>query len=225
VGVVKVAETFWDAIPAYVYPSITPWPYDPEAAKALLEENGYIDSDEDGIREDKEGNPLTITQGNMDETERQNYQELAQQQMLAIGIDLKTISYDRDILLDSYSNNGPAAVGDLDIMQWSDLPYFPDPDTSYWLCIDIPSDENPYGYNYYGCDETLDTLFQKQVVTVDPVEREKIFWQITKYIHDNVYYLGIYEDPDIWVMSPSLTGYKFSGVTPFFNIAEWDLIN
>jgi hypothetical protein len=44
-------------------------------------------------------------------------------------------------------------------------------------------------------------------------------------MHDNVLYLGIWEDGDIWVVSPYLTGYKFSGVTPFFNIPEWDVTN
>jgi len=223
-GLVKVNKTLWDDLPAYVDPSITDWPYDPEGAKTLLEDNGYVDSDGDGIREDLEGNPLTITYGTTDKTERQNYQALAQQQMLAIGIDLQTFSYDSDILFASYSEAGPAAIGDLDIMEWSDTPYFPDPDTTIWLCSDLQTEENPNGYNFLGCDKTLDTLFLQQSVTVDTDARELIFWQITKYIHDNVYYLGIYEDPDIWVMSPSLTGYKFSGVTPFFNITDWDKI-
>jgi len=221
-GVVPVTETFWDAIPTYVDPSIVPYQYDPEAAKALLEANGYVDTDNDGIREDKDGNPLRITQGNTDKTERQSYQALAQQQMKEIGIDLVTYSYNSDILFGSFSDGGPAAVGDLDIMQWSDVPYFPDPDTSYWLCSDIPSDENPYGYNYFGCDETLDALFQQQIVEIDPDARQKIFWEITKYMHDNVLYLGIWDDGDVWIVNPLLTGVKFSGVNPFFNIMEWD---
>jgi len=222
-GLVKVNKTLWDDLPAYVDPSITAWPYDPEAAKALLEENGYVDSDGDGIREDLDGNPLTITYGTTDKTERQNYQALAQQQMLAIGIDLQTFSYDADILFAGYSEGGPAAIGDLDIMEWSDAPYFPDPDTSYWLCSDQPSDDNPYGYNYFVCDEELDALFQQQIVTGDPAAREQIFWKITKLMNDNVYYLGIWEDPDIYVVNPLVTGYNISGVTPFHNIADWDI--
>ena len=34
--------------------------YDPEVAKQLLEEAGYVDTDDDGFREDPEGNPLEI---------------------------------------------------------------------------------------------------------------------------------------------------------------------
>ena len=47
--------------------------------------------------------------------------------------------------------------------------------------------------------------------------------QITKYMHDNVYYLGIWDDGDVWIVNPRLTDYKFSGVNPFFNIMEWDV--
>jgi peptide/nickel transport system substrate-binding protein len=223
-GVVKVVETFWDAMPAYVDPTIVPWPYDPEAAKQLLEQSGWIDRDGDGIREDENGNKLTITQGNTNKTERQNYQALAQQQLLAVGIDLQIESFESDILFDSFSNGGPAATGALDIMQWSDVPAFPDPDSSYWYCDQIPSDENPYGFNYFVCDETLDALFKQQLTTVDPAARAEIFHQITKYMHDNVYYLGIWDDGDVWIVNPRLTGYKFSGVNPFFNIMEWDVI-
>jgi peptide/nickel transport system substrate-binding protein len=222
-NLVKVTETFWDGLPQYVDPSIVPFKYDPEAAKALLEASGYKDINNDGIREDKDGNPLTITQGNTDKTERQNYQALAQQQLLAIGIDLKISSYDSDILFADLANDGPAATGKLDIMEWSDAPYFPDPDISYWLCTEIPTADNPQGSNYFGCDQTLDTLFQQQAVTADPEARKQIFWQISKYMHDNVLYMGIWEDPDTWIVNPRITGVKFSGVTPFFNIGEWDL--
>lgn len=223
-GVVSPNETFWDALPAFVSPDIEPWPFDPEAAKQLLQDAGYVDSDGDGIREDLEGNPLVITQGNTTKEERQNYQAVAQQQLLEVGIDLQIFSYDGDILFASYSDAGPAAIGDLDIMQWSDAPYFPDPDTPYWLCSEMATDEYPWGYNYFICDEYLDGLMQEQVVTTDLEARIELFHEITKYMHDNIYYLGIWDDPDVWIVNPALTGVKFSGITPFFNIAEWDFM-
>ena len=222
--VVKPGMTFFDALPAYVSPDIVPWAFDPEGAKQLLEDAGYVDSDGDGIREDLEGNPLTITQGNTTKEERQNYQAVAQQQLLAVGIDLQIFSYDADILFGSYSDAGPAAIGELDIMQWSDAPAFPDPDTPYWLCSEMVSDDYPWGYNYFICDEYLDGLFQEQLVTTDPAARVEIFHDITKYMHENVYFLNIWDDPDVWIVSPNLTGYKFSGVTAFYNMAEWDFV-
>ncbi|MCK4899902.1 MAG: hypothetical protein KAS38_14040, partial [Anaerolineales bacterium] len=113
---------------------------------------------------------------------------------------------------------------ELDIMQWSDTTSFPDPDTDYWLCSEMATDDYPWGLNQFICDEYLDGLFQEQVGTTDPAARQKIFHEITKYMHENVYFLNIWDDPDVWIVSADLTGIKFSGVTIFFNVEEWDFV-
>ncbi|PKO13975.1 MAG: hypothetical protein CVU39_16480 [Chloroflexi bacterium HGW-Chloroflexi-10] len=223
-GLTHPAETYWDPIAAkaYVSPDIVPWSYDPEGARAKLEAAGYVDSDGDGIREDLDGNPLTIVHGTTIREIRQDIQAVAQQQLLEVGINLDIESQDSDIFFGSFEDGAPPAIGEQDIMQWADSTYFPDPDTDYWLCDQVPSDENPFGYNYFGCDEELDALFQAQIIETDPSKRLNIFHQITKYMHDNVLWYGIYSDPDLWVVNSNLTGVKFSGVTPFYNIMEWD---
>jgi peptide/nickel transport system substrate-binding protein len=224
-GLTKPVETLWDPIAAsgYVSPDIEPWPYDPEAAKQLLEDAGYVDSDGDGIREDLDGNPLTLTHGTTIREIRQDNQAVCQQYLREVGIDLQILSYDADLFFGSYSDGSPAALGEVDIMEWSDSTMFPDPDQNYWLCSELPTDENPWGYNYFGCDEKLDALFQAQITTIDPAERAAIIQEITKYMHDQVYWLGIWDDPDMWIVGPRLTGVKFSGVTPFYAIMEWDV--
>ncbi|MFC1936250.1 ABC transporter substrate-binding protein [Chloroflexota bacterium] len=224
-GLTVPSNTLWDGLAAsgFVSPDIVPWKYDPEAAKALLEEAGYVDSDGDGIREDADGNPLVITHGTTIREIRQDIQAVTQQQLLEVGIDLQIQSWDSDIFFGDFASGAPPAIGSIDIMEWSDAPYFPDPDKDYWLCSQIPDDENPWGYNYFICDEYLDGLFQAQLVETDPAKRAEIFHEITKYMHDQVYWLGMYVDPDIWLVSSRLTGVKISGVTPFYNIMEWDI--
>lgn len=224
-GLTEPAETLWDALAAYGYvsPDIVPWTYNPDEARRLLDEAGYTDSDGDGIREDADGNPLVLIHGTTIREIRQDNQAVVQQYLRDVGIDLQIQSWDSDIFFGSYADGAPPAVGDIDIMEWSDGTYFPDPDTDYWLCSQIPTDENPWGYNYFTCDEDLDALFQEQLVTIDADQRTELFHQITKYMHENVYWLGMWVDPDYWIVGARLTGVKFSGVTPFFNVMEWDV--
>lgn len=62
-------------------------PYDPEAARALLDEAGWSDRDGDGVRENAEGLPLAISikynQGNQ---QRQDIAEIMQAQLAHVGI-------------------------------------------------------------------------------------------------------------------------------------------
>jgi len=225
-GLTVPAETLWDGIAAqgWVSPDIVPWEYDPEAAKALLDDAGYTDSDGDGIREDADGNPLTLIHGTTIREIRQDIQAVTQQMLREVGINLEINSWDSDFFFGSYTDGSPAMLGEVDIQEWSDTTgSFPDPDHYYWLCSEVPNEENPWGVNSFGCDETLDRMLQEQSTMIDPEERKAKIHEITKYIHDNVYWLGIYVDPDYWMIGERVTGYKFSGPTPFYNIMEWDM--
>jgi peptide/nickel transport system substrate-binding protein len=225
-GLTHAPETLWDPLAAYGYvPSdIQPWKYDPEAAKALLEEAGWTDSDGDGIRENAAGEKLTLVHGTTIREIRQDNQAVLQQQLKAVGIDLQLLSQDSDIFFGSFSDGAPCAVGDVDMMEWSDSTGgFPDPDHYYWLCSEVPDEENPWGANYFGCDETLNALLLEQLTIIDSDERTKVIQQIVKHIHEQVYWYGLWDDPDYWIVGPRLTGVKFSGVTPFFNIIDWDV--
>ncbi len=224
-GLSHPTETFWDGLAAagYVPSDVVPWKYDPEAAKALLEEAGWTDTNRDGIRENAAGQPLTLVHGTTVREIRQDIQAVLQQQLKAVGIDLQLVAEESDLFFGSFSDGAACAVGSVDIMEWSDAPLVPDPDTDYWLCEQVPSEENDWGYNYFGCDETLDGLFKQQLVAIDPAVRTPIIQQIAKYIHDQVYWYGLYDDPDYWIIGPRLTNVSFSGVTPLFSIAQWDV--
>jgi ABC-type transport system substrate-binding protein len=156
---------------------------------------------------------------------RQDTQAVAQQQLAQVGIKVELLNYDSDIFFATYGEDGPAATGLLDISEWSDTPYgWPDPDIAYWRCSEIPSDESPQGVNWQAiCDPELDGLFALQSTQVDFAARQKTFQQISKLMFDKVYWLGLWQDPDQWAIGARLSNVKISGVTPFFNITEWDL--
>jgi peptide/nickel transport system substrate-binding protein len=221
-GRTGVAATDWDNTP-WVDPSIKPWPYDPEQAKALLDEAGWVDSNGDGVRE-KNGEDLVVVYGTTNREIRQDTQAVAQQDLAEIGIKLDLQSFDADIFFATYGEDGPSSNFSLDMMEYSDSPDFPDPNAVVWRCSEIPSDDYPDGVNGTGvCDDTLEALFTKQSTQVDPAERQKTMYEITKYLFDNVYWLGLWHDPDLFGISSRLANVKISGATPFFNVAEWDI--
>ena len=223
-GVVGVPGSFWDALPFYNTPAVEPYPFDPEGAKALLDAAGWVDSNSDGTR-DKDGVEFVIQHGTTTREVRQELQAVAQQQLADVGIKLEILNFDADLFFSGYADGGPTYTGELDIQEWSDAPSgFPDPDIYYWYCSEIPSDDNPSGSNsFYICDEELDALIALQATQLDPAERQKSISKINQIFHDKVYWVGAWQDPDVWAVGPRLTGVKFSGVSPFFNITEWDI--
>ena len=221
-GLTQPPATYWENTP-FADPSVEPWPYDPERAAALLDEAGWVDSNGDGTR-DKDGVELVLSYGTTTREIRQDTQAVAQQQLAEIGIELELSNTDADTFFASFGDGGPAATGQFDIMEWSDSTNFPDPDWYYWLCSEIPSDDYPDGGNWQAiCDEQLDGWFQEQLAEADPSARMELFHQISRYIYDQVYWLGLWQDPDLWGISSRLSNVSLSGVTPFFSIAEWDL--
>lgn len=221
-GLTQPAVTYWDNTP-YVDPTLKPWPYDPEKAKQLLDEAGWVDSNGDGVR-DKDGVELILKYGTTTREIRKDTQAVLQQQLAQVGIKVELLNYDSDIFFAGYGDGGPAATFQLDLFEYSNSASFPDPDNADLLCSEIPSDEKPQGLNSSGlCDPELDALFKKQITQVDFTERQQTFYQITRIIFERVYWLGLWQDPDLFGVSSRLLNTKFSGATPLFNIIEWDL--
>ncbi len=60
--------------------------YDPEKAKTLLDEAGYIDVDGDGYREDPDGKPFTITWATMEGENAETYAQFKIQNWADVGL-------------------------------------------------------------------------------------------------------------------------------------------
>jgi peptide/nickel transport system substrate-binding protein len=221
-GLTVPAVTDWDNTP-WVDPTLTPYPFDTEKANSLLDEAGWIDSNGDGTR-DKDGTELVLKYGTTTRQIRVDTQAVFQQHLADIGIEVELLNYDSDQYFSGFLEGGPAATGELDMFQYSSTPNFPDPDVAEWKIDQIPTSENPDGTNWQAVnDQTLNDLFVRQSSEVDFATRQQTFYEISKYIYENVYWLGVWQDPDLWGISDKITGAKISGATPFYNIMEWEL--
>jgi peptide/nickel transport system substrate-binding protein len=77
--------------PLYPTGELTEWPYDVDAANALLDEVGYVDTDGDGIREDSiTGVPFAVTLGTTTGNEmRQQLTQIFKENLLECGVDVE----------------------------------------------------------------------------------------------------------------------------------------
>jgi peptide/nickel transport system substrate-binding protein len=222
-GQTKPAIGYWDNTP-YVDPGLQPWPYDPERARQLLDEAGWIDSNGDGVR-DKDEEELILIFGTTDSNLRVEAANLAAQQLAEIGIRLDIFTYSMDEFFKGYSDGGPVATGLFDIFEYATGSNFPDPNTADFLCEQIPSPEIPTGLNWNNvCDLELNDLFKLQATQIDFQARQQTFHIISRMIFEQVYFMGLWQDPDLWGLSVKLMNVQLSGVTPFYNIGEWVLL-
>jgi peptide/nickel transport system substrate-binding protein len=155
---------------------------------------------------------------------RVDTQAVIQQQLLEVGIGTELINVESSVLFGSFSEGGIIAVGDYDLGQWSQTTSFPDPNTSVFLCSQIPTPESPEGGNYRGyCNPELDALFDQANQETDPAARTELFHQISRLIYDEYIYVGIWYDADNWEISTRLENVRINALYPFWNITEWDL--
>lgn len=224
-GLYRIPATFWWDTP-FEDPSIEPWPYDPEAAMALLDEAGWVDTNGDGTR-DKDGVELVIQYSTTAGNElRESTGLVFQQSMAEIGVGVEILNYSYDVIWNAYGDEGPVALGQYDIAEWSTLADdYPDPNTFGWLCAEIPSPDNPAGGNWQGvCMEDLDALFAEQAVTVDLDARIELYYEIERIMNDEMFWMGVRTDPDFWALNNRVQNTKFSGLESFWNVYEWDIV-
>lgn len=218
-----VNSSFWDNNPPY-NSDIDPYPYDPEQAKQLLDTAGWVDSNGDGTR-DKDGVELVLRYITNDRELRKNVQAVVEQQWSQVGIGTKLENYSSDVFWNGFNDDGPQAQGLYDVAEYSSVGSFPDPEaSSNWLCDQISSADNPDGANWQGyCDPKMDELLKKQATTLDTTERIDLYKQIQQLMYDQVLYIGMWKDPDLWSVNSRLQNAKLSGATPFWNVYEWEV--
>lgn len=218
-----VNATFWDNTPGYATETLEPYPYDPDEAAALLDAAGWVDSNGDGTR-DKDGVELVLRYITNERELRANVQAVVQQQWALVGIGADLINHSSDIFWNDYTTGGPQALGDYDIAEYSSSPFGPpDPEASdNWRCEQVANADKPDGVNWQGyCNPDIEALFDDQAVTADPAARQAIYAQIQQIMYDDVIYIGLWKDPDLWSVNASLHNVRLSGPTPFWNAHEW----
>lgn len=171
--------------------SLVPWfntsikdrGYDIAKANTLLDDAGYKDVNNDGVREMPDGKTSLDFRLNWanSSTINERVSKLLVDQYKQIGVKLELQALDEDTLT---SVCCPAFDYDLILWGWGS-----DPDPAFLLSVmltrEIPTGMSETGYS----NSQYDELFDKQSVTVDPEARKGIVWQMQQIIYDDVTYI------------------------------------
>lgn len=160
-------------------------PYNPAEGNRILEEAGYLDSDGDGVREDKEGNPLEYRLYASEDATPVRILEIISNGLSQIGISAPPTAMDEDSLIALY----PAF--DFDMIYWG---WGLDPDPDFAMLIFTCDQREEGGWNDSGyCDAEFEEMYRQQATTVDREARRKVVWQMQeKLFNDRPYIVLTY---------------------------------
>lgn len=155
--------------------------FDPEEAGRILEEAGYVDSDDDGIREDADGNPLEYRLYATEGASNARILEIISDGLEQAGISAPPTLMDEDSLIGLYPDF------DFDLVYWG---WGLDPDPDFAMLIFTCDQREEGGWSDSGyCDEEFEEMYREQAVTVDHEARRQIIWEMQEKLFEDRPYI------------------------------------
>ena len=212
--------------PSFLVSTKNAFEYNPQKAAQLLEEAGWIDSNEDGVRE-KDGVELRLVFQTSIQPLRQAAQEQVKKDLEAIGFAVELKQIDASIFL-----GPPKDTTDTRRQFYADLEEFafsnksPDP-TAYmaaWVCDQAAQKENDWSLPNWSryCNPEFDTLFHQATAELDPEKRTELFVRMNELLIEDVAVIPLVNTTQPMAISVDIKGYDS---TPWdvevWKIADW----
>ncbi len=207
----------------------TSFEFNLDKAAALLDEAGWVDSDNDGTR-DKDGVEMKVRFQTSANALRQETQKIVQRALKSIGVEveIKVIS---SAFFDSDPNNPNTAYHFYaDLQEYSDGNPNPDPGSymQYLTSDQIPQRDNNWTGENVGRwkNSEYDALYQQSTTEIDPDKRTQLFIQMNDKIIQDVAVIPLVHRGRVSGVNPDLAGLD---PTPWdaevWNIKDWRLVS
>ena len=207
----KVHPCYWEGASLY--------DYDPEKAKSLLEQVGYVDEDGDGIREAHgvdgvpDGTPLELTWTMIHSEE---IAEAIQSQWLEIGVRLRVEKVPGPVQLEKVNGRN------FDIMY--ERQRSPDP-----LLLDMlfnSAHDVVGGWAWTGfVDDELDTLVSQLRTLPDLEARCKLSHRAQELVMENALLIPTLSEPIFYAVSDKVQGFQLMSEGQFFFLHNTTLVD
>jgi len=208
------------------YPQdVEPIPYDPEAARTLLDDAGWL---QDGEYRSKDGRQLAfrlfVPTGNQ---VRERTAPVIQANLRQVGIRVDIEMMDFATLVthlmprDAQGTPRAVTVDDFDLFL---LGFGVERDPNEYLSYLIPSDMPPNGFNFIGVDiPEVAELMLRGRVTLDQAEREAVYQQVGRLMRESLAWIPLYQAQELYGSNVRLSGFgpDVRGVN--VNVANWSV--
>jgi peptide/nickel transport system substrate-binding protein len=170
------------------------YPHDPDKASALLDEAGWRDTDDDGIR-DKHGTPLRLTMALGGWGFNPDMAQLLQAQWAQLGVELKAEVVPYPALLEAGREGSHHLVG---------FNLFGHDPNLLWTFY-----HSKGGFNFsHVADLTLDSLLDQAAATAGP-ERDALYAEIQRRIMDQALVLPVRDYVNLNAARSDVKGLRF----------------
>ena len=164
-------------------------PFDLREANLVLDRAGYVDSDDDGIREDSKGRPLEYRLYAEDGEAERLILEGFSDSLAQIGISTSPTFMSENNLYGLYPDY------DFDLIYWG---WELEPDPGFAMSIFTCDQREEDGWNDSGyCDEEFEELYQRQASTVDPEARRELILVMQEKLFDERPYIVLTYAQDV----------------------------
>jgi len=206
----------------YANPAIF-YRYDPDLANQRLDEAGWIDTNDNGIR-DKDGVEMTVVYQTPINPVRQETQSLIKENLEDVGISVDI----RRIQPQDFFSGDPSQTRSLnhfyaDMQEYNVGSDTPDPTIymSWWLCDEIASQKNQWQKPNNGryCNEEYDKVWQQANSELDSDRRSQLFQRLNTILAQDYVVIPLVRRAVTNALSDRITGVD---PTPW-DTSTWDI--
>ncbi|GAA4430246.1 peptide ABC transporter substrate-binding protein [Georgenia halophila] len=197
-------------------PAFDQWSFDPEGARALLEENGCVTGDDgiyvcDGVRLSFD---YAYTSGN---ELRELQFVIIQAYMKDIGIALSSQTQDPASFFGDLWPSGTDGAWELFNQAWLNTAD-PNPALEFWVC------DGAMNFRSY-CNEEVDRLIAASRTELDPQRRAALLNEADEIMADDLPALPLYQSPVFLAWARQIEGAQPNPTDwgHFWNVEEWGL--
>jgi peptide/nickel transport system substrate-binding protein len=175
--------------------NIKSWPYDPERAKQLLKDAGWIDHDGDGIL-DKDGKKFSFTFTIPSESKfGERLGSIMKEDLSKVGIDMDISRFEWAVFLNKIQSRNFDAT----TLRWAggydDDPY------QIWHSSQIKGGSNYVGFS----NKEADHIIEAARMEFDEKKRIRMYCRFQEILHREQPYTFLYTTPNLVVLSKRFT--------------------